>query len=100
MNSNRTKLIEILREARALLARPDNDFAWSSWKDAPAALREIDDIISRIKSDEMPKRREIRVLFLPTGPIQEVGINSGWGQEFIELASRFDQVLSSEPPRR
>jgi len=93
MNSKREKLIEILREARAFLARPDNDFAWSSWEDAPAALREIDGIVSRIESADMPKRAAIEVLFLPTGPIQEVSLSSGWGQEFVELASRFDSAI-------
>lgn len=93
MNSKREKLIEILREARACLARPDNDFAWSSWEDAPAALREIDGIVSRIESGDMPKRADIEGLFLPTGPIQEVSLSSGWGQEFVELASRFDSAI-------
>jgi len=30
-------------------------------------------------------------LFAPTGPIQEVSLSSGWGQEFLELAERFDK---------
>ena len=33
----------------------------------------------------------IRVLFAPTGPIQEVSLSSGWGHEFIKLAERFDK---------
>ena len=93
MNSKRQKLIEILRETRAFLERRDNDFAWSSWEDAPAALREIDAIVTRIESGDMPQRADIEVLFLPTGPIQEVGLSSGWGQQFVELASRFDSAI-------
>jgi hypothetical protein len=75
-------------------SRPDNDFAWSSWKDAPAALSEIDGIIARIESGDMPERTAISVLFLPTGPIQEVSVSSGWGQEFLDLASRFDSAVA------
>jgi hypothetical protein len=93
MNAKRQRLIEVLREAREFLARPDSDFAWSSWEDAPAALREIDGIVSRIESGDMPKRSDIELLFLPTGPIQEVSLSSGWGQEFVELASRFDAAI-------
>jgi hypothetical protein len=95
MNFKRQKLIEVLREARQFLSRPDNDFAWSSWEDAPAALGEIDGIITRIESGDMPKRSDIEVLFLPTGPIQEVSVSSGWGQEFCELATRFDTAIAS-----
>ena len=93
MNSKHQKLVEVLREARQFLSRPDNDFAWSSWDDAPAALREIDGIIARIESGNIPKRSDIELLFLPTGPIQEVSVSSGWGQEFVELASRFDAAI-------
>jgi hypothetical protein len=93
MNSKPQRLIDVLREAREFLACPGNDYAWSSWEDAPAALREIDGIIARIESGDMPKRSNIELLFLPTGPIQEVSVSSGWGQEFIELANRFDAAI-------
>jgi hypothetical protein len=29
-------------------------------------------------------------LFLPTGPLQELAISSGWGAEFLRLADRYD----------
>ncbi len=93
MKSRHQPLVEVLREARRLLSRPDNDFAWSSWEDAPAALSEIDGIIVRIESGDMPGRSDIELLFLPTGPIQEVSVSSGWGQEFLHLASRFDRAV-------
>jgi hypothetical protein len=94
MKSNCQNLIQVLQETRQLLSRAENDFAWSSWNDAPAALREIDGIISRFESGDIPKRSDIELLFLPTGPIQEVSVSSGWGQEFVELASRFDRAIA------
>ena len=94
MNSKREKLVEVLREARQFLSRPDNNFDWSTWADAPAAFLEIDGIVSRIEAGDMPKRSDIELLFLPTGPIQEVSVSSGWGQEFCELAGRFDTAIA------
>jgi hypothetical protein len=32
------------------------------------------------------------ILFLPTGPMQEVSLSSGWGDEFVALADRFDRA--------
>jgi len=32
------------------------------------------------------------ILFLPTGPIQEVSLSSGWGNELVALADRFDRA--------
>jgi hypothetical protein len=83
-------LVTVLREARTLLAWPDNDFSWSSWEDTEAAIREIDELRLRVESGSLPPRLELEVLFAPTGPIQEVSISSGWGQVFLRLADRFD----------
>lgn len=92
-NPKHKKLIAVLREARELLSRPDNDFAWSSWKDAAAALLEVDGFISRIELGDMPDRSALELLFLPTGPIQEVSLSSGWGEQFLRLADRFDAAV-------
>jgi hypothetical protein len=82
------KLITVLRETRAFLALENNDFSWSSWRDQDHAIAEIDSIITALENGSIP---DIRVLFAPTGPIQEVSLSSGWGQEFLELAERFDK---------
>jgi hypothetical protein len=86
----RQQLVKVLREARALLALPGNDFAWSSWEDAPAALAELDRQIADVESGHLPPQLDLAVLFAPTGPIQEVSLSSGWGQEFLDVAARFD----------
>jgi hypothetical protein len=82
------KLIAILKETRAFLTSADSDFSWSSWADQNQALSEIDSIIAELERGVV---RDIRVLFAPTGPIQEVSLSSGWGEKFPELAERFDK---------
>ncbi len=86
----RRDLVSVLREARAQLARSENDFGWSSWRDGAEALREIDTLINQVESGELPDHARVRGLFGPTGPIQEVSVSSGWGKDFIQMASRFD----------
>jgi hypothetical protein len=86
----RRELVAVLRQARALLALPGNDFAWSSWGDAPAALAELDRQIAALERGQLPPRPDLAVLFAPTGPIQEVSLSSGWAHEFLALAARFD----------
>ena len=85
-----TTLISVLEEARGLLAAADNNFAWSSWRDCNDALDEIDTILSELRSGILPSALTLHVLFAPTGPIQEVSLSSRWGDEYIELAERFD----------
>ena len=92
------ELLAVLRETRALLARPDNDFAWSSWRDGRAALSEMDGHIAKLEQEQMPSLSEIAILFAPTGPIQEVSLSSGWGREFLAVSAKFDSVTEAAYP--
>lgn len=94
MTRAQSDLVSVLREARALLALPGNDFAWSHWKNEIEALKELDDIIAAIESGTLPERGKVSVLFAPTGSIQEVSINSGWSLEFLALSEKFDHAES------
>jgi hypothetical protein len=89
--SNLLPLITALEETRAYLARERNDYSWSSWKDQEQALAEIDSILAELENGSLPA---MDVLFAPTGPIQEVSLSSGWGDEFIVLATYFDKAYS------
>jgi len=82
------KLIALLKETRTLIARDGNDFSWSSLDDQNQAMTEIDSIIAELEHGTIP---EMRVLFAPTGPIQEVSLSSGWGNKFLALAAQFDK---------
>lgn len=86
-------LLTIFSEVRTLLARPENDFDWSSWQDEEDALAEIDAIIASLRTGDLSDPMTLRVLFAPTGPMQEVSLSSGWGNRFLELAERFDEAM-------
>jgi len=86
-------LLSIFLRVREAIARPENDFLWSSWRDASHALDELDDIIATLRAGQMPDRPQMGVLFAPTGPIQEVSLSSGWADEFMVLADAFDAAM-------
>jgi hypothetical protein len=92
---DRRELLEVLRETRAMLARPDNEFMWSSWEDGDAALAEMDALIERLEAGGLPFRTAITILFTVTGPIQETAMSSGWGDEFLVLADRCDAAVAA-----
>lgn len=94
--ANNALLIEVLLDARELVARPGNDFSWSSWEDADSALKEIDGMVAKLRQTQPPPLPQMQVIFAPTGPMQEVSLSSGWGDEFLHLASRFDAALNGE----
>lgn len=86
-------MLAVLAETRALLALPGNDFSWSSFLDAEAALAELDGYIDTIRAGDPPPPM-LRVLFAATGPIQEVALSSGWADEYLAVADRFDAAVS------
>ena len=88
---NIAELIDVFEKARELVSREGNDFSWSTWEDRDAALVEINAILTALGAGDVPPYA--KVLFLPTGPLQELSLSSGWGDEFISLANWFDEAL-------
>lgn len=87
------ELAEVLSEVRKLLARRDNDFWWSHWEDSADALDEFDSISARVLAGDDSGRGELKLLFAPTGSLQEVSLNSRWGEAFLVLSRRFDELI-------
>lgn len=85
-------LIHVLESALELVVLPDNDFCWSSWKDAEEAKTEIESILQLLQSGGIPDRLAVSVLFAPTGPLQEVSLSSGWADPFLKVAEKFDDL--------
>lgn len=92
--ASRRGLLKVYLQARNLLLLPDNNFDWSGWDDAEEAVAEVDGIIGRIRETQAPVRADI--LFLPTGPLQETSLSSGWGDEFCALADRYDEACAAQ----
>lgn len=92
--ADRSELLDVLRDTRAMLALPDNEFMWSSWLDADHALAEVDALIERLEAGGLPDRGAISILFAVTGPVQETAISSGWGDDFLALADRCDAAVA------
>jgi hypothetical protein len=94
---NHQDLIAVLLDARELLERPENEFSWSSWKNSNQAMNQVDGLLDQLEAGSLPKREALERLFLPTGGLQEVGLSSGWGDEFLELADVFNAVMLLYP---
>ena len=86
------ELQNILESVIELLNYPKNDFAWSSWENHIDSVKEVQEIINTIKLGKKPDRDDVSILFLPTGPLQEASISSGWGDGFLKVAEKFDAV--------
>jgi hypothetical protein len=92
------ELLAILREAQTLICRPGNDFVWSGWDNAEEAAAAIASHLAAVEREDTSRLSALRLLFAPTGPIQEVSISSDWSDEFLALASRFDKASAEATP--
>jgi hypothetical protein len=93
--SNQAGLAVVLRRVAQLLADDDVDTSWSSYE-ADELRDEVGGLLARAESGQPlsePEWRLAQYLFLPTGPLQETAISSGWGDEFLELADRADEAI-------
>ncbi|UQS17627.1 hypothetical protein [Pseudomonas sp. HS6] len=90
--SNIESLILILEAAVELVSIPDNDFCWSSWADELEAKTELQALIHTLKAGTLPERLTVALLFAPTGPLQELGMSSGWADTCLRVADKFDEV--------
>jgi hypothetical protein len=73
-------------EQTILFLRQAEDSLWSSLS--------VDEIIenelSNIKNSQKIDVKRLSFLFAPTGSIQDVSIDNGWGNEFLELSKVID----------
>ncbi len=91
----KAKLVSVLLETQDVLRRPQNDFAWSELDDAAKAISDIGSHLDCIERNDFSRLPELTLLFAPTGAIQEVAVSSGWGDEFLDLADRFDKATAA-----
>lgn len=87
------QLIRVFEDAKVLVARPGNDFSYSGWAGVSGAYAELDVVLAALRGGDGSGVDSI--YFLPTGPLQELAISSGWGDEFLALADRFDAAVAA-----
>lgn len=88
------KLIAILDSVKEKIT-DDSDVVWSN-VDSPAQLRAmIDDCITGLQQRDSNSINRLHNLFAATGKIQEHSISNGWGEEFLEIAEQFDNMIAS-----
>jgi hypothetical protein len=95
---DRVELATVLREVMVYLQRPDADLGWghSPYESPSDLLAEVElltarlDLAVEVTEDDV---LALRLLFAPTGALQEASIATGWGEEFLVLAARADAAV-------
>ena len=56
--------------------------------DRSRALKDIDSLLA------FPSTKGVQLLLLPTANLQELSLENGWGNEFLNLAKELEQLLA------
>jgi hypothetical protein len=83
------ELLKLLLQVRACLE--------DTGSPAEASL-DLASHIQRVESRDFTRMFDLKLLFAPTGSLQDISIDHGWGEEFLELAKRFDELTQAVPP--
>ena len=88
-----TRLREVLDRVRQFVERSSQS-NWTSY--APAEISaDLGAAISRLEQGELVATDHLRMLFAPTGPIQETAMSNKWPYDYLKLSSEFDDLIKS-----
>jgi hypothetical protein len=88
--------MSVLADVLRIVETEPQDVGWASaWDEAGDMVSDLRDHLSRLQRGDTSRMPELNALFLPTGPLQEVSISSGWGSRYLDLADRFDATSAT-----
>ena len=93
MPSPHDRVIAILNEVKEILASPNTDVIWAGYDSVEEVVQMLDELIARLRDRDLSRRKDLELLFAPTGTFQEISISNGWADRFLRLADEFDQAM-------
>jgi uncharacterized protein YqgV (UPF0045/DUF77 family) len=87
------KLIKIINKVKEIIDSLNTDVTWSGYNTIEEVIKDLDSCIEQLKQKDKSVIEKLKILFAPTGAFQEISIDSGWSDKYLELASSFDKVL-------
>lgn len=86
------ELLDVVNEVIAICEASPQHVDWAGYQDQGELLEDLHDHARRLRAGDTSRLSELRVLFLPSGPLQDIAIDSGWHNKYMTLASRFDEL--------
>lgn len=83
------KLISALEETLSFL-RSSQSSGWANMS-VEDIIQELESEIVKPKNSQPIDLKLLSTLFAPTGAIQEISIDNGWGDEFLRISALIDQ---------
>jgi DNA-binding transcriptional regulator PaaX len=86
-----TDLINVLIEINDYLNKYDN-ISWEGLSPAEAKM-DLEIAIEKLRTKSRIDKKHLKILFAPTGLIQECAMANDWEQEYFRLSEKFDNLI-------
>ena len=86
-------VINILELIKEIIKAPETDIIRSYFDTKEDVINELDTHILKLTNEDFSKIEDLIILFAPTSDLQEISLDSGWGQQFLIISERFDGAI-------
>lgn len=95
MDPRLAEIAEIIDELLAIIRSSPQDLDWQSeYEDEQDLLEDLHDHAERIRREDTSRLPELKYVLFPTIALNEIAFSSGWGEPYVRLANRFDELYT------
>ncbi|MCJ7649999.1 MAG: hypothetical protein MUP85_15415 [Candidatus Lokiarchaeota archaeon] len=94
VNEKINNVINVLKKTKAIIKNTTTDVAWSRFENEEGVIEALDDHMEKLISHDFSAIWDLILFFAPTGSLQEISISSGWGDDYLTLASECDTAIN------
>ncbi len=87
------EIIKVLEKVKEIIGNYQMDLSYSTYRSEEELVNDLELYISKLKANNFSCNKQISLLFAPTGDLQEIAIDSGWSEEYMELAEIIDRYI-------
>ena len=88
-------IVHILELIREFIKAPGTDMIRSVFDTEKDLINELDIHIHKLTKEDFSKIEDLIILFAPTSDLQEISIDSGWGEIFLIISEKFDFAIKN-----
>ena len=94
MKENLSNLIILVEKIKDLVNQPGTTTPlWIHYDSKEEVIGELERHIMLLHKEDFSIIKELTLLFAPTSDLQDISIRNGWGNQFLEIAEKFDKII-------
>jgi hypothetical protein len=88
------ELLLVIHRIQRVMHTQDQDMGWSVYDTVAEVNDDLEKIKTGLLAGSKEARRDLSVLFLPTGDFQEIAMSSGWSALYHDLGAKTDEAIA------